>query len=86
MKEFQHSPDLTKNYAQASGLARFLMHYENGRYRESLVAQLTSLYSGDVRVRENTKGLDLLTGVDYEELDRQYIDDSRQLERSVMNP
>ncbi len=83
MRDFQNAPALTKNYTQASGLARFFMHYDNGRYREALVSHLSQLYSGDNRVRDRAAALDELTGVDFEELDRQYREDARQTEQAA---
>lgn len=83
MRNFQFAPALTKNYTQAAGLARFFMHYENGRYREALVSHLSQLYSGDNRVRDHAAALDELTGVDFEELDRQYREDARQTEEAT---
>ena len=81
MQEFQNAPQLTKNYTQASGLARFFMHFDNGRYREALVAHLSQLYSGNDNIRDKAKGLDVLTGVEFEDIDRQYLEDARQIER-----
>lgn len=85
MQAFQLAPksELTKNYTQASGLARFFMHYDEGRYREALVTHLSELYSGDSRVRDRAAALDELTGVEFDELDRQYIEDARQLEAAA---
>ena len=83
MQEFQRSPDLAKNYTQASGLARFFMHYQNGRYREALVKHLAQLYSADERTRERADSLDELTGVDFPELDRQYAEDARQTKEQL---
>ncbi len=83
MQEFQHASELAKNYTQASGLARFFMHFDDGRYREALVTHLSQLYSGDTRVRDRATGLDELTGVDFEELDRQYAEDSRRIEADL---
>jgi hypothetical protein len=79
MQEFQSAPKaiLPKNYTQAAGLARFFMHYDDGRYREALVTHLTQLYSGQPQIRANTQDLDVLTGVDFDELDRQYAEDAR---------
>jgi hypothetical protein len=83
MQEFQRSAELAKNYTQAAGLARFFMHYNNGRYREAIVKHLAQLYSADERVRERADSLDELTGVDFSELDRQYADDAKQIEEQV---
>lgn len=86
MQEFQHAPDLAKNYTQASGLARFFMDYDQGRYREALVRHLTQLYSSDSRQRNSAPGLDRLTGVDFEDLDRQYREDAIRLEKENNAP
>jgi len=83
MQEFQGAAELAKNYTQASGLARFFMHYDNGRYRDALVQHLAQLYSSDARVRERADGLDRLTGVDFEDLDRQYAEDARETENQA---
>lgn len=77
-REFQHHPQVGKNYSQASGLAAFLMHYGDGRYRDALVAHLTQLYSGISSKRTRARSLDDLTGVRYEELDRQYAEFLRE--------
>ena len=86
MKAFQHAPELAKNYTQASGLARFFMEYDKGRYREALVKHLTQLYSSNSKVRDAAPALDKLTGVEFEELDRQYAEDARQLEGAAGKP
>ena len=85
MKDFQNAPqpELMKNYTQASGLARFFMHYDKGRYREALVTHLSQLYSVNSNVRDQTKGLDILTGVAFEDLDRQYLEDARAVEQAA---
>ncbi len=87
-REFQSMPlyELTKNYTQASGLARFLMHFDNGRYREALVTHLSELYSGNENVRNRAQGLDELTGVEFEDLDRQYLEDARKIEEADREP
>lgn len=75
-REFQTVPlpALAKNYTQAAGLAWFLMDADKGRYRQSLIEQLMDLYSANAHTRANARGLDELTGEDYEELDRQYLE------------
>lgn len=78
MQDFQTAPNLSKNYTQAAGLARFFMLYQHGRYREALIRHLEQLYSNDARKRDQVSGLDELTGVEYEDLDKQYSDDARQ--------
>lgn len=72
LRDFQSDPNIAKNYSQASGLAHFFMHYDNGRYRDDLIEHLTQHYSVTRRKVPMVQGLDELTGVDYAELDRQY--------------
>lgn len=72
LKEFQNSPDISKNYSQASGLAHFFMHYEGGRYRDALIEHLSQIYRVDSRRRNAPQSLEELTGVKFAELDRQY--------------
>ncbi|WP_397571439.1 hypothetical protein [Schlesneria sp. T3-172] len=85
MQDFQSSVDLAKNYTQAAGLARFFMHYDNGRYREAIVKHLSQLYSSDERTRTRASSLDELTGVDFVELDQQYAEDARATEEILMS-
>jgi hypothetical protein len=59
------------------------MEYDNGRYREALVKHLTQLYSGSQRDRDSAASLDKLTGVDFEDLDRQYLEYSRELDKAA---
>ncbi|HET6426327.1 MAG TPA: hypothetical protein VFG20_21725 [Planctomycetaceae bacterium] len=72
MQRFQADEMLAKNYTQASGLVHFFMHYDDGRYRDALIAQLNQLYSDNPRQREYPKELDELTGETFGELDRLY--------------
>jgi hypothetical protein len=82
MRDFQTQPDLAKNYTQAAGLARFFMEYDDGRYREKLVQHLAQLYSSNTRERDTAPGLDKLTGVSFEELDKQYAEDAKANEKA----
>jgi hypothetical protein len=77
MREFQFGRDhatLQKYYSQASGLAHFFLHYEQGLYREALIAHLSQIYSPNARIRARVQGMDALTGVSYAELAEQYKD------------
>ena len=76
MLAYQTDPSIEKNYSQASGLVHFFMHYDNGRYRDALISHLELLYRPQA-ARVHVPGLDQLTGVTYEELDRQYIEHLR---------
>lgn len=68
---FQTSRSISKNYSQASGLAHFFMHYEDGKYRDALIQHLSLLYVPR-KVRVRIAGLDQLTKVSSKTLDRQY--------------
>lgn len=83
MQAFQtDSVNLSKNYSQASGLAHFLMHYDDGEYRDALIEHLAQLYDDNPRRRRGAQLLDELTGVSFEELDRQYAEYLKQLDDS----
>lgn len=79
MAAFQSAPRIGKNYSQGAALVHFFMHYEDGRYREALIEHISQIYSPDRRVRESPDSLEDLTGVDAEELDRQYAEYLRDL-------
>ncbi|MEZ6064887.1 MAG: hypothetical protein R3B90_04095 [Planctomycetaceae bacterium] len=66
-------------YSQATGLTHFLLHYENGRYRDGFVSYLTQLYSPDSRIRGPAQSLDEAVGVTFDELNRQYVEYVRNL-------
>lgn len=68
MSELQGSAEIAKLYSQATGLAAFLMQYDDGRYRETVPRFLTAIYSG----RDDRSTLSTLTGASASELDRQY--------------
>ena len=49
------------------------MHFENGRYRDALIAHLRAIYRPRRSSRVEVPGLDELTGTSFDDLDRQYI-------------
>jgi hypothetical protein len=55
-------------YSQAAGMAHFLIHYGDGRYRDLLVRYLDRVYSG----RDSTATIVQLLGVPFSDLDKQY--------------
>lgn len=61
---------IAMRYTQAAGLFFFLMHYDNGLYRDAVVAYLNAVYSA----QDNPQTLSQLTGKTYEELDREYLE------------
>ena len=68
MEDVQRHPEIAKLYSQSAGLATFLMHYDSGRYRDSLDRYLVAVYTG----KAEPTTLAELTGVGYDQLDRQY--------------
>lgn len=73
MLKFQmgNTVDLQKRYAQATGLAHFFLHYQDGVYRDEFIEYLTNIYSPVERIR-GTKTLEDVLGVSYATLDAQY--------------
>jgi len=86
MRDFQHNPQLVKNYTQSAGLTHFFMHAEEGRYREAVVTHLSQLYSVNDKQRQQAQGLDELTGVSAGDLDRDYADFCRRIDRELSKP
>ncbi len=68
---FQIHPQIENNYSQSSGLAHFFMHYDGGRYRDSLIDHLRDLYQ-QAETGRRPRSLEDLTGVDFADLDQQY--------------
>lgn len=68
MHQLQQHNELPKLYSQMAGQATFLMHADEGRWREALVNYLTAVYQGQA----SQQTLAELTGTSYDELDRQY--------------
>jgi hypothetical protein len=79
MAAFQSAKEIRKNYSQGAALTHFFMHYDDGRYREALIEHLSQIYSPTKAVREHPDPLEELTGVEDEELDRQYAEYVRGL-------
>jgi hypothetical protein len=67
MKDFD-GPEIYDLYQQSACLCHFLMHHENGRYRDAFVKYLEEAYLG----RADHQTLSELLGVDYAALDRQF--------------
>ena len=68
MEKMQKDPRIATLYSQAAGLTHFLIHYDNGRYRDALVAYLSAIYAG----RDAPDTLAKLTGTSFADLDKQY--------------
>ena len=72
MAEFQNDPNIQKNYTQASGMAHFLMHYNDGAYRDALIEFLSQLYRPNAKNPDSVPSIAKLIGISHEELDEQY--------------
>lgn len=68
MEKFQKDPKIATLYSQSAGLMHFLVHYDHGRYRDALVAYITTVYTG----QDGPETLSQLTGATYSDLDKQY--------------
>jgi hypothetical protein len=68
METLQRDPRIAPIYSQSAGQADFLMHFEQGAYREALIRYLQAIYSG----KATPRSLAELAGTDYTTLDRQY--------------
>lgn len=70
MTDLQRRSDIARLYSQSAGLATFLMHYQEGSYRQATVEFLKLIYAG----RDKTTSLPTLTGRSFEDLDQQYAE------------
>jgi hypothetical protein len=68
LQDMQTHPEIAKLYSQIAAMTSFLVHYEDGRYRDALVHCLSAVYGGD----QDPELLARATGASYAELDRQY--------------
>ena len=68
VQDLQGHPEIAKLYSQIAGMTHFLVHYEDGRYRDALVSCLAATYDGS----QDPDLLARMTGTDYAELDKQY--------------
>jgi hypothetical protein len=68
VKDIQTHPEIAKLYSQIAAMTSFLVHYDNGRYRDALVKCLAAIYDGS----QDPDLLARATGTDYAELDKQY--------------
>ena len=70
MSDLQRRQDIARLYSQSAGLATFLMHYQEGRYRPALVKLLQLVYTGGDKVST----LQELTGRSFAQLDQEYLE------------
>jgi len=72
--EFQQHPNIAPLYSQASGVAHFLMHYDDGRYQDDLVELLSAVYRPDPKNPEHQPDLSAITDTPWAQLDQEYRD------------
>ena len=72
MQAFQTDEKIKENYSQASNLAHFFMHYDDGQYRDAVIEHLSQIYGARRHRLAGVQSLAELTGVDFAQLDRQY--------------
>lgn len=77
--EFQSHPQISPLYTQSSGFAHFLMHYEDGLYRDDLIQLLAAIYRPDAENPESDPDFSQIAEVGWLELDRQYREHMRNL-------
>ena len=68
VQDIQRHPQIVMLYSQIAAMTSFLVHYDDGRYRDALVRCLTATYDGN----QDPDLLARTTGIGYAELDRQY--------------
>lgn len=84
MEEFQTHPQISPLYSQASGFAHFLMHYEDGLYRDQLTRLLAEIYRpGGQNILEEPS-FSRIADVSWEALDQQYHEHMRNLEDELL--
>lgn len=80
---FQSHAEIARNYSQAAGVTHFLMHANNGQYRDALVEHLSQLYSANDSIRGNAATLLELTGMSAAEFDQSYADYCKRVEADL---
>ena len=84
MEEFQTHPQISPLYSQASGFAHFLMHYEDGLYRDQLTRFLAEIYRPDGQRVLEEPSFSRIADVSWEALDQQYHEHMRNLEDALL--
>ncbi len=70
--EFQGHPEVSPLYTQASGFTHFLMHFEDGLYRDDLITLLAAIYRPDPTSILDEPSLTRIAGVSFDDFDHQY--------------
>jgi hypothetical protein len=70
--QFQAHPQVSPLYTQASGFTHFLMEYEDGLYRDDLIALLSAIYRPVPAKILEEPSLTKIAGVSFDDFDHQY--------------
>jgi len=70
--EFQQHPQVSPLYTQAAGFTHFMMEYEDGLYRDDLIALLAAIYRPDLKAVLDDPSLPKIAGVNCNDFDHQY--------------
>jgi hypothetical protein len=70
--EFQSHPQISPLYTQASGFAHFLMHFDDGLYRDDVIQLLAEIYRPDAERILEEPSFSRIAGVSWTDLDHQY--------------
>ena len=81
--EFQTHPQISPLYTQSSGFAHFLMHYQDGLYRDDLIQLLAAVYRPDAERPESDPDFSQIAEVGWMELDRQYREHMQNLDDQI---
>lgn len=81
---FQSHPNVSQFYTQASGTVHFMMHYQDGLYRDDFFALLSAAYRPDPNDLLTEPSFEKISGVPFEEIDRQYRLHMQQLEDQLL--
>lgn len=71
-ENFQKHPQVSPLYTQAAGFAHFLMHYEDGLYRDDLIALLSEVYHPAPDKVLEEPSFSRIADVPWEDFDHQY--------------
>ncbi len=80
---FQLHPNVSQFYTQASGLVHFMMHYQDGIYRDAFMRLLAAVYRPDPEEVLLEPSFADISGVSFEELDRQYLLHMQDLDAQI---
>ncbi len=81
---FQQHQNVSQLYTQASGMVHFLMHYDDGVYRDDFIELLAAVYRPDLKDVLKEPSISQITGVSFDELDRQYREHMKNLDELIL--